>query len=415
MIGSTLSPVQPAERVQVVDVLRGFALLGILLVNMDLFARPAQTILMPLDANTGSLDRLADGLIRFFAEGKFYSLFSFLFGLGFAFQLARAEERGTPVRHLYARRLLILLGIGLMHAFLIWVGDILMLYALLGWVLILFRKAKPRTLIIWAVILLLIPGLFTGLGAAALELGRQASPQAAAQIDRTFAEQRAVYLAEIERAYRVYAQGNFVEITQQRAYEFSTFLLTSGIFMAPSVLAMFLIGLLFGRRRIFQMIDAHLPMFKKLLGWGLAIGSIGNLIYAILIPSLPRAEPSFPLFVAMLGQAVGAPMLCLFYISALTLLYRSAVWKKRLDWLAPAGRLALTNYLGQSIICTLIFYGYGLGWFGQVGKAGGLLLALVIFASQVLVSNWWVKRFRFGPAEWLWRSLTYLKPQPMRV
>jgi uncharacterized protein len=366
-------------------------------------------------ATVSGIERAVHWLVRFLAEGKFYSLFSFLFGLGFAMQLMRGEERGASVGWLYVRRLLVLLAIGLTHAYLIWTGDILTLYALLGFVLILFRRAKPRTLLIWAVILILLPVLFMGVSAFAIELGRQSSPQAAAEINRMFEQQRASYLADIERAYRVYAQGNFIEITQQRAYEVTSFLLTSSIFMVPSVLAMFLVGLYFGRHRIFQNLDAHIAGFRKLMWWGLGVGVVGNLIYATLIPALARSEPSMPLFIATLGQALGAPMLCLFYVSALVLLHRSPIWQKRLDWLAPAGRLALTNYLGQSIICTLIFYGYGLGWFGQVSRATGVVLVIVIYIAQVLVSAWWVKRFRYGPAEWLWRSLTYLKPQPFRV
>ncbi|MCX7839949.1 MAG: DUF418 domain-containing protein [Anaerolineae bacterium] len=411
---TTLTPTQPSERIQVIDVLRGFALLGILLVNMDLFARPGFTIMLPLEATASGIERVAHWLVRFLAEGKFYSLFSFLFGLGFAMQMIRGEERGAPVGWTYVRRLLVLLAIGLIHAYLIWTGDILTLYALLGFVLLLFRRAKPRTLIIWAVILILLPVLFMGLSTFAIELGRQASPQAA-EINRTFEQQRAQYLADIERAYRVYSQGNFIEITQQRAYEIVSFSLISSIFLSPSVLAMFLVGLYFGRQRIFQNLEAHIVGFRRLMWWGLGIGVIGNLIYATLIPSLARGEPSMPLVIATLGQAIGAPMLCLFYVAALVLLYRSPMWQKRLDWLAPTGRLALTNYLGQSIICTLIFYGYGLGWFGRVDRATGVGLAIVIYVFQVLLSAWWVKRFRYGPAEWLWRSLTYLKPQPFRV
>ena len=122
-------------------------------------------------------------------------------------------------------------------------------------------------------------------------------------------------------------------------------------------------------------------------------------------------SPSF--FLAIMAQHVGAPALSLFYVSALTLLSRRHVWQNRLRYLAPVGRMALTNYLMQSIICTLIFYGYGLGLFGQVGAAVGVLLTLVIFTVQVAWSNWWMQRYRYGPAEWLWRSLTYMRWQPM--
>jgi uncharacterized protein len=402
----------PTERVPVVDVLRGFALLGILLVNMELFARPMQALMLPLEASVSGVDRLADWLVRLLAEGKFYSLFAFLFGWGFAMQLLRAQARSARFGFLYTRRLLVLLAIGVAHALLIWVGDILTLYAVLGLALLLFRQAKPRTLIIWAIILLFLPILFNLFATVAVEVGRQASPQAATQIQRAFAEQRAMYLNDIARAYSVYAHGNFIEITQQRVRDILSFMVIGNLALSPSVLAMFLIGLYFGRRQIFQDIDAHRPFLRQLLGWGLGIGLGGNLVYATLIPSLYRAEPSFTLFFAMLGQSIGAPALCLFYVAALALLYRSHSW---LNLLAPLGRLALTNYLGQSVICTLIFYGYGLGWFGQVGKAAGLLMAIAIYLMQALLSTWWVHHFRFGPVEWLWRSLTYLKLQPLRV
>lgn len=408
-----IAPTQSVERNQTIDILRGFALFGILLVNMELFAHPPQLVVMPREA-ASAIDSAAAWLVRFVAEGKFYSLFSLLFGLGFALQMTRAEDKGARFAPLYLRRLVILLGIGLIHAFFISVGDILAAYALLGFALLLFRKAKPKTLLIWAVILLTLPILFYALGVGAIELGRSAGPEIAAEIDRSFAEQRAAYLTEIERAYRVYADGNFAEITAQRAQDM-LFRGLGSLFLAPSIFAMFLIGLWFARRGLFQNIEANLPFFRRLLWWGLAVGVVGNFIYASLMgPSLPRFIPTPTLLIATLGQTVGAPALCLFYVAALTLLARQPAWQQRLRPLALTGRMALSNYLGQSIICTLIFYGYGLGLFGQVGKAPGLLLVVVIYTAQVLISAWWMQRFQFGPAEWLWRTLTYMKPQPMR-
>jgi len=405
-----LAPVRLAERIETIDILRGFALLGILLVNIAIFSRPAQIIVLPLDASTPAVDRAADWLVRFLAEGKFYSLFSFLFGLGFALQMTRAEERGARLGWTYARRLIVLLGFGLIHAFLIWVGDILTVYALLGLLLLLFRKAKPRTLLIWAGVFLSLPILFYGFTVAMIELGRSAGPDVAAQIEQSFAEQDAVYRADVERANRAYASGNYFEITEQRAYDMTSFMGPGILFMAPGVFAMFLIGLYFGRRRLFQNIDEHLTFFRRLLWWGLAIGVPGNFVYAMLIQSLSRAQPSLTLLVATAGQTIGAPALSLAYVSAFVLLSRRVTW---LNVLAPVGRFALSNYLTQSIICTLIFYGYGLGLFGKVGYALCLLLVVIIYAAQVAVSQWWARRFQFGPAEWLWRSLTYMKPQPM--
>lgn len=405
------APVQAHERIQILDILRGFALFGILLVNMELFANPLQIAVQPLEPSPYLVDRIAAWLVRLLAETKFYSLFSFLFGLGFALQLVRAEEKRVPFAPLYVRRLLALLGFGLLHAYLVWVGDILTLYAVLGFVLLLYRQAKPRTLLLWAGIWLLVPFLFIGATTLLVEAAR-ATPEGAAAMHTMFATQRAEYRAATEHAYRVYATGDFLAITAQRAADIG-FLLFSSLFLAPSVLGMFLIGFYVSRRRIFQALEANRPWFRRVLIWGLVIGLPGNLLFATLLSgSLSRVEPSPALVVATLGQTVGAPALAMFYVAALTLLYLRPAWRPWLSRLAPAGRMALTNYLAQSLICTLIFYGYGFGLFGQVGKAMGLVLAVIIYGIELVWSAWWLEHFEFGPAEWLWRSLTYWRWQP---
>lgn len=407
-----IAPVQQAERVQIVDILRGFALFGILLVNMTIFYRPIQAILFPADPAMPWFDRAAEWFIHFAGEGKFYALFSMLFGLGLTLQMEHIEARGGKFVPLYLRRLFVLLLIGLVHAFLIWIGDILILYALLGFLLVLFRKAKPRTLLIWAVILISIPLLFNTAVAGLLEFGRSV-PEGAQQIDAVFAETIASFKTDLVRANRVYADGNFAEITEQRIYDYTSMGLSAFFVMGFNVLAMFLLGVYFGRREIFKHLEDNRGFFRTLLFWGLLIGLTGNALYATLIMPLPRIEPSGLLLMATAAQAIGAPLLMLAYVSAFCLLALSPVWGKRLQVLAPVGQMALTNYLTQSIVCTLIFYGYGLGLFGQMGAAAGIGLTFVIYLLQIPFSHWWMKRFKYGPAEWLWRSLTYLKPQPM--
>jgi len=352
-----VAPVQQAERIPIVDILRGFALFGILLVNMALFNHPFETILLPTDPTMPWYDRGAKWLIHFVSDGKFYSLFSFLFGLGLTLLMARIQARGGRFVPLYVRRLLVLLVIGALHAFLSRVDDILIMYALIGFLLIPFRKARPHTLLIWAVILIASPILFTAA---------------------------------------------------------STKALTSSFVLGFNVLAMFLIGVWFGKRQVFQNLEANRPRFRTLLIWGLVGGIGGNGVYATLMMALSRFDPSWTLLLAT-ARSVGAPLLCLAYISALALLALTPAWGARLRVLAPVGQMALTNYLMQSVICTLIFYSYGLGLFGQVGPAVGILFAVVIYLVQIPISHWWMKRFRYGPAEWLWRSLTYLKPQPMSM
>ncbi len=408
----SIRPTQPTERIQLLDVLRGFALFGILLVNMDYFIHPFQTILMPLPETVAGIDRAVAWFVKFFAEGKFYSIFAFLFGYGFTMMMMRAENHQTKFLPIVSRRYIVLFIIGLVHAFFIWVGDILALYSLLGFVMILFRNAKPKTLIIWVVILLAVPLIFTLVGAAAIELGKS-FPQGREEIEKSFAQQEAMYKKDIDRAYQVYPTGSFLEITKQRAYDM-IFMSFATIFIGPSVLAMFLIGMYFGKRQILQNLAGNIPLFKKIFWWGLIIGVIGNFTYATLILPLPRFEPTFILFVASFGQVVGAPALSLFFISAVALLINSYQNKNWLHYLAAPGRMALSTYLLQSIICTTIFYGYGFGLFGQVDKVTGLILVIVIYGVQIFIANLWMKKFQYGPAEWLWRWLTYLKKPEMK-
>ncbi len=408
-----MAPVQQTERIQIVDVLRGFALFGILFVNMTVFSRPFQTILFPADPALPWYDRAAEWLIHFLGEGKFYSLFSLLFGLGLVLLMDRIEARGGRFTPFYLRRLLVLLLIGLAHAFLVWPGDILIMYALIGCLLLLFRKAKPRTLLIWAVIFIAIPLLLNAAGGALISLARSV-PEGAAQIEQIFAQVETGYRTDLARAVRVYTGGSFAEITAQRIYDYNSLALASFFGMGLNVLAMFLIGVYFGKRQIFHDLAAHRSFWRKLLLWGLTVGLAANALYATLIMTVSRFDLSPSLQIAAAAQSLGAPLLSLAYISTICLLALRPGWANRLQILAPVGQMALTNYLLQSIVCTLIFYGYGLGLFGKIGAAWGIPLTIVIYLLQIPFSHWWLKRFRYGPAEWCWRSLTYLKPQLMR-
>jgi uncharacterized protein len=398
-----IAPVQQAERIQIVDILRGFALFGILLVNMAIFSQPFQAILFPADPDMPWYDWAATWLIHFLGEGKFYAMFSLLFGLGMILLMERIEARGRRFVPFYMRRLLALLLIGLVHAFLIWPGDILIIYALLGFPLLLFRKARPRTLMIWAVILIAIPLIFMAAATGLVALGGM-TPEGAAMIEQSFAATKAGYAAD----------GNFLEITAQRAYDYASMGLISFFVLGFNILAMFLVGVWFGKRRIFADLDAHRPFLRKLLVWGLTVGLIGNAIYATLIMGIPRYDASIELLVATVAQGIGAPLLMLGYVAAICLLALRPAWGRRLAVLAPVGQMALTNYLLESILATTIFYGYGLALFGQVGAAGGIVLTVAIYLLLIPFSHWWMRRFRYGPAEWLWRSLTYWKLQPMK-
>jgi uncharacterized protein len=407
-----MQPTPVHERIEVLDIIRGFALFGILLVNMAFYSSPIYLYVTNLHWWTGTADQIAQWLIRFLAENKFYSLFSFLFGLGLELQMSRTEARGAGFVPLYVRRMLILFVIGLLHGALLWAGDILVPYAVMGFLLLLFRHRQPKTILKWAVVCLLIPVLIMGLAFAALELGRMV-PQAAEEINAQFARNAAEYESLIHQSFKVYAAGTFSEVMGQRLRDLG-FSYAEFFFLAPNVFALFLLGLYAGKQKIFHNIPSHLPFIRRVFWRGLGLGVFGNLVFAILRAEANPAEPTLPGFLYTTALAFGAPALCFFYVASIIRLAQHKVWCKYVSYLAAVGRTAISNYLFQSLVCTTIFLSYGFGLYGKVGPAAGLALTIVIFVVQVVLSQWWLKRFQFGPVEWLWRSLTYGRVQPMR-
>ena len=398
MIGG--GAVHRQERIEAIDILRGVAILGVLIVNMQLFSMPEG---VPVHG-------IADRLIYFFAQEKFKALFSFLFGLGLAVQMMRAQARGVHFLPLYARRLGVLFLIGVAHFLLVWDGDILHDYALLGVVLLLFRRSSPKTLLVGAGAFLAIPMLFFGLTTYASVTGH-VNPQVKEWIAYENGSE-ADGGGTSDDFSDTYARGSYAEMITLRAGELPRD-------MSPDtddayVLAIFLLGLYAGRRRIFHDIPAHLPFIRRVQRWGLAIGVAGNAAFAV-GGSFAPSPTSVAQNVGRLCLVVAAPALMLFYASTIILLTQRETWRRRLAPLAAVGRTALSNYLLQSLICTTIFYSYGLALFGKVSPSLGLLLTITIFLIQIPLSVWWLRAFQFGPVEWLWRSLTYWQRQPMRV
>ncbi len=392
----TTSPVAISERVEVIDVLRGFALLGIVIVNMGAFKGGSFGSLR----DAGVLDQAASWLVAFGFQTKFYVLFSFLFGYGLSVQMNRATARSAPFVPRFLRRLLGLLLIGLVHAVLLFTGDILVTYALLGLILLLLRNASNTALLRIAAILItatvLLLAVF-GVVLAASAAGAPVAPDANAAITGSAA------------AYR----GTPADVIGERIREYPGTLAFALFGQGPTALAMFLVGLWAGRRRLLERVDDHLPLLRRVLSVGLAVGVPGALIWATF-----RVINGFTFDANFLWAAAfdfaTAPFLSAVYATTIMLLYRNATWRRRLAPLAAVGRLSLSNYLLQSLVAALVFTGYGLRLYGQVGAAWGLALSLIIFAVQIPLSVWWLGRFQFGPAEWLLRSFTYGALQPLR-
>ena len=412
--GMHLAPVAANERIETMDVLRGFALLGILLMNIEGFVGPLMESVTGVNARFTGADRTMDAIIYVLVQGKFITLFSLLFGMGFAVMLERAQARGGNGTGLYARRLLALLGIGLVHVMLIWSGDILVSYALLGFVLLIFFRRTPVSrLPKWAIAAALVPLLLTWAWALNVHLS-QYDPQAADEAQKFLAKQSQDIAAMIESERQAYGSGTYPQAVAQRAADFG-FMIFGLVFFGPMVLGMFLFGAWFVRSGTIRDAGAHLPLFRRLLTWGLVLGLPLMLWSTWTHPTMSFSEVSLGSAAAQTAGQIANVLMCFAYFSAIVLLMQRSAWRARLKWIAPAGRMALTNYLMQSVICTLVFYGYGLGYFEQLPRAWQPLFVLAVFVLQVLWSRWWLSRYRYGPMEWLWRWLTYLERPKLRL
>jgi uncharacterized protein len=409
-----LAPVGARERVEVMDVLRGFALLGILLMNIEGFVGPLMESVTGVNPRFSGADRGMDAAIYVLVQGKFITLFSLLFGMGFAVMLERSEASGASGFWLYARRLLALLGIGLAHALLVWSGDILITYALLGFVLLLFFRRTPVSrLPKWGIALYLLPSLLV-LAMAGMGLLAQQDPQASAEFAKGMAAQGQQMAALIEGERRAYGAGTFAQAVAQRAADTGT-MIGFIVFFGPALLGVFLIGAWFMRSGVIRDSAAHLDLFRHLRNLGLGIGLPLMLWSAWSHPTMSFSEMSMPGALAQVAAQLANLLLMLAYMSVIVLAMQQPLWAHRLRWLAPAGRMALTNYLMQSVVCTLVFYGYGLGQFERLPRAWQPLFVLALFGLQVMFSHWWLSRYRYGPAEWVWRWLTYARRPTMRL
>lgn len=380
-------PVQRAERIDTLDALRGFALFGIFVVNLSAFTlydfiAPVQRAALPL----AEYDRAARFVIELFFHGKFYALFSLLFGIGFAIQLERAEARGGGDLGRYCRRLAVLLLIGLVHLIVLWPGDILTLYALLGFVLIAFHRCPGWALLAWAAVFAALP-----IGQAWLQATNGFDPGAP--------------LDSLAREYALRGQ-----LGRSNALRRFAEILSEG--REFKVLAMFLVGLWVGRRRILHEPRRHRGLLAWTLALGGTIGLAGSAGMGAMEIGHPMARELGPIARAAI-YAAGVYPLALAYAAGMTLLGLRAAGRATCSIFAPAGRMALTNYLVQTLIATHVFYPDGMDYGGTVGPLAWIGFAVAAFACQVVVSAIWLRFFRYGPMEWIWRQLTYLRPLPI--
>ncbi|MCX6579790.1 MAG: DUF418 domain-containing protein [Candidatus Aminicenantes bacterium] len=397
-----MKPISAKERLPVIDVLRGTAILCILFLNMQPYSFPETLPHLYVKMFNGMADQIVFGLTQFFGQGKFYSMLSFLFGLGMAVQVTRTHDTGKKFSLLYSRRLLVLLGIGLFHDLALWGGIILLMYSTMGFFLLFFKKRQPKTLLTWAVILLLIPVLIHAVLRPAGTHPAMGNQQQTAELE----------MKKVHEAIDVYRDGSYWDMFLIRLDKLKTTALITAR-GGWGILGLFLLGIWVWQKGIFQDIEKNLKFLRKTRWVTLALGLGGTLIFFLLDTFLKPPQPLSVRLIGGIARTVGTSALSFFYIATIVLLMRKESWKRFLRPLEAVGRMALSNYFLQSLICTTLFYSYGFNLFGKIGPLTGFLLVFPISAVQIFLSARWAKHFRFGPVEWLWHSLTYGKRQTM--
>ncbi len=394
-------PTTARQRYIILDALRGLALMGIALANFPEFALWTFLSDEARDAmSTASVDHVVRFLQYLLVDGKYYSIFSILFGIGFSIILSRHGTR------LFLRRMMILVVIGFLHLMFIWSGDILLLYAIGGLLLSLFVRFSDRTLLWVAALLILVP---VGMDAAAaiwqFDLAkpfydawwRQADAQGINE------ENFASWLRDADSYGQIFAF--LIQGAYERVWEF-----VEG-HRLPKVLGLFIIGYVIGRQRLYARLS-ELPLCRW-LRWLWAPSLVGSILYAW---SAVAGHPWGGVVHSLLYALSVIPM-AICYILLLCLFYRWQRYRsvRVLRWLASPGRMALSCYISQSLIGVLLFYGLGKGWGTHLGLVYVELVALGVFIVQIIACHLWLRAFRFGPIEWVWRMLTYGKWFRMRT
>lgn len=475
-----LKPISAANRIDVMDILRGFALIGIIMMNIEWFNRSI-TELGRFDYTLTGADWSAGWMVKLFVEGKFYKLFSLLFGMGFAVMLIRAQEAGRPFGAWFTRRMLFLFLFGMAHMVFLWTGDILHDYAvgglaLLGWVFLLRWKKmswlnNTRSFLRVGLVILSLPivfslgaGVYFGnvrtqdvmleaydqrkavlqraeeikkdpiLAASVLEKAKAKKAQDEAPeteqgaqepeltgqaLIEDKAEKRFISLDKREtrrqEEIQALANGSYLDATIYRAKEAVESLKETPLFVVLLSFPLFMVGYWFIASGVLREPRKHIGLFKAMTWVGLGGGSF-MAVGALLISVHPLAKQAIEInAVAQTSFMLSQYLMTAGYLGGFVLMSLTARGQRWLSWLAPMGRMALTNYIMHSVILSTIFFGYAGGMHGEISRAPQMGIVVVIIAAQAVMSAWWLKHFQFGPLEWLWRSLTYLNFQPMRI
>ena len=393
-------PIDLKNRIHSLDLLRGFAVLGILIMNITSFSQISMAYMNPtIGAGLEGYNQYFHGFNYIFADTRFMSIFSMLFGAGVVLFTQRIEAKGKRVAALHYKRMFWLLLFGLIHAYFIWVGDILVTYAICGSLVFFFRKKSIRTLFIMAVILFLIPislkfMTYYGMPADALESTFAFFHPSAEQIASQTQAMRGSYLEQMP-------------LRVEDAIQIQTLVFMIEMFWRAS--AMMLLGMILYRKGILSA-EKSTAYYKKLM-W---VGFVPGLILSGIGLSQVYASEWNAAYVMNIGanyKFVSGLFMALGYIGLVIWCYKKGIFKKFQNRLRATGRMAFTNYIGMSVICTLLFNGHGLGLFGTLDRLQQFLIVIAVWVIILIISPLILKKYQFGPLEWLWRKLTYFSFQ----
>ena len=389
-------PIDLKNRIHSLDLLSGFAVLGILIMNITSFSQISMAYMNPkIGAGLEGYNQYFHGFNFIFADTRFMSIFSMLFGAGVVLFTQRIEAKGKRVAALHYKRMFWLLLFGLIHAYFIWVGDILVAYAICGSLVFFFRKKSIRTLFIMAIILFLIPIIFNCMTYYGMP---------ADELESTFAffHPTTKEIASQTQAMR----GSYLEqmpLRMKEALGLQTVVFMLEMFWRAS--AMMLLGMILYRKGVLSA-EKSTTYYKKMM-W---VGFVPGLILSGISLSQAYASEWNAAYVMNIGanyKFVSGIFMALGYIGLVIWCHKKGVFIKFQNRLRATGRMAFTNYIGMSVICTLIFNGHGLGLFGTLDRLEQFLIVISIWILILIISPLVLKNYRFGPLEWLWRKLTY--------
>jgi uncharacterized protein len=403
-----LQPTSDTERHEILDVLRGFALYGVLLANLvwlttDMVLTDARLHQLP----TATVDPIAKGLVVFFIDGKFYTLFSFLFGLGFSLQMQRAGTRGAGIVACI-RRLSVLIVIAVIHIALIWYGDILLMYASLGFALLLFRRARPTLKLVMLALVLALSArtAFTAYHAVTRSQSVSSTVSEAEQDARTKEARLAAFLS------------GYPQVVRENVAIYWNTLIVSGVlwFALPTIFSRILIGLYVGQKRLVERVAEYVPLMRRALPWLVVAAVIGNLVgllhwWLVHERGMKLSDSWWTVATIPLAEAGVLALSAVYACGICALFYGGGAGRGA--WLGWPRSGGWHSRLPHTACCTAAVHrrGIWLAWQSRTGDLRGTQHRNLL--AQVVVSGWWLQRYRFGPAEWVWRTPTYGRAQPM--